>query len=331
MTTTRKKSAFCFTEKKKGIPELTKKIIVFVVTLRSRREVHHPRRLVPREGQHQPARVLFGNKNGQSTLSRFSILLVSVARSALSGGTRCRRAFSVTSIDEKGTTKDAKRRAPRRGATRREKVDREATRRKRAYFSATFFRARRKGNDETRAWHTRSETSRRFWVGIPGVSGPLVSGADLFLLSLSLSLSFIVALFKNTQIGKTKITLPPPKEIAKYACYILGLWAFVAGLFGALLSISVQMRQYKYRSLPQKFIGKFKYGDTADITYPTYSRGLYPWIAASAPCELTTDSNPNSYVNNDVTLWPTCVPADTVSNPNRFPVDANCGRACQNP
>jgi hypothetical protein len=152
-----------------------------------------------------------------------------------------------------------------------------------------------------------------------------------FFFYLSLSLSFIVALFKNTQIGKTKITLPPPKEIAKYACYILGLWAFVAGLFGALLSISVQMRRYKYRSLPQKFIGKFKYGDTADITYPTYSRGLYPWIAASAPCELTTDSNPNSYVNNDVTLWPTCVPADTVSNPNRFPVDANCGRACQNP
>jgi len=38
---------------------------------------------VPREGQHQPARVLFGNKNGQSTLSRFSIrFLVSVARSA---------------------------------------------------------------------------------------------------------------------------------------------------------------------------------------------------------------------------------------------------------
>jgi len=198
MTTTRKKSAFCFTEKKKGIPELTKKIIVFVVTLRSRREVHHPRRLVPREGQHQPARVLFGNKNGQSTLSRFSIRLVSVARSALSGGTRCRRAFSVTSIDEKGTTKDAKRRAPRRGATRREKVDREATRRKRAYFSATFFRARRKGNDETRAWHTRSETSRRFWVGIPGVSGPLVSGADLFLLSLSLSLLHRRALQKHT-------------------------------------------------------------------------------------------------------------------------------------
>lgn len=153
---------------------------------------------MPREGQHQPARVLFGNKNGQSTLSRFSIRLVSVARSALSGGTRCRRAFSVTSIDEKGTTKDAKRRAPRRGATRREKVDREATRRKRAYFSATFFRARRKGNDETRAWHTRSETSRRFWVGIPGVSGPLVSGADLFLLSLSLSLLHRRALQKHT-------------------------------------------------------------------------------------------------------------------------------------
>ena len=160
--------------------------------------------------------------------------------------------------------------------------------------------------------------------------------ADLYLyLSLSLSQQ---PLQKHTtkQIGKTKISLPPPKEIAKYACYILGLWAFVAGLFGALLSISVQMRRYKYRSLPQKFIGKFKYGDKADITYPTYSRGLYPWIAASAasagcPRELTTDSNPNSYVNNDVTLWPTCVPTDTVSNPNRFPVDANCGRACQNP
>ena len=106
-------------------------------------------------------------------------------------------------------------------------------------------------------------------------------------------------------------------------------------MFGALLSISVQMRRYKYRSLPQKFIGKFKYGDKADITYPTYSRGLYPWIAVSAAsaggCELTTDSNPNSYVNNDVTLWPTCVPADTDSNPNRFPVDATCGMLCQNP
>merc|ERR1711970_260309 len=86
---------------------------------------------------------------------------------------------------------------------------------------------------------------------------------------------------KMVKIGKTKISLPPPKEIAKYACYIFGLWAFVAGMFGALLSISVQMRRYKYRSLPQKFIGKFKYGDKADITYPTYSRGLYPWIDAT--------------------------------------------------
>ena len=286
---------------------------------------------MPREGQHQPARVLFGNKNGQSTLSRFSIRLVSVARSAALS----RAEHDVVKVpfrlrlDEKGTTKDAKRRAPRRGATRREKVDREATRRKRAYFLTTFFRARRKGNDETRARARKrraafgSADSRRFGTA------RFKARADLYLyLSLSLSQQ---PLQKHTtkQIGKTKISLPPPKEIAKYACYIFGLWAFVAGMFGALLSISVQMRRYKYRSLPQKFIGKFKYGDKADITYPTYSRGLYPWIASG--CSLTKDSNPNSYVNNDVTLWPTCVPADTVSNPNRFPVDATCGTSCQNP
>ena len=64
---------------------------------------------------HQPVakRVLFGNnnkKNGQSTRSRSSRLVSSVARTRFFVG-RCRRAFSVKN-DEKGTTKDAKRRAP---------------------------------------------------------------------------------------------------------------------------------------------------------------------------------------------------------------------------
>jgi hypothetical protein len=131
------------------------------------------------------------------------------------------------------------------------------------------------------------------------------------------------------QIGKTKITLPPPKEIAKYVCFIFALWGFVAGLFGALLSISVQMRRYKYRSLPQKFIGSFRYGDSADVTYPTSARGLYPWVAKK--CELTTTSNAGSYVNNDVTLWPECFPSTAVSNPLGFDVDATCGTSCQNP
>ena len=131
------------------------------------------------------------------------------------------------------------------------------------------------------------------------------------------------------QIGKTKITLPPAKEIAKYVCFIFALWGVVAGLFGALLSISVQMRRYKYRSLPQKFIGSFRYGDSADVTYPTSTRGLYPWVAKS--CGLTTTSNPGSYVNNDVTLWPECFPSAAVSNPLGFDVDASCGTSCQNP
>jgi hypothetical protein len=130
------------------------------------------------------------------------------------------------------------------------------------------------------------------------------------------------------QIGRTKITLPPAKEIAKYVCFIFALWGVVAGLFGALLSISVQMRRYKYRSLPQKFIGSFRYGESADVTYPTSTRGLYPWVAKS--CELTTTSNPGSYVNNDVTLWPECFPSAAVSNPLGFDVDASCGTPCQN-
>ncbi len=49
-------------------------------------------------------------KNGQSTRSRSSRLVSSVARTRFFVG-RCRRAFSVKN-DEKGTTKDAKRRAP---------------------------------------------------------------------------------------------------------------------------------------------------------------------------------------------------------------------------
>jgi hypothetical protein len=225
--------------------------------------------------------------------------------------------------EQQKTPNDARRvegRRDRKKSTARRREESERI------FRRHFSRAKKRQR-QTRG-QTRS-ASRRFWVGIRRF------GTARFVLTfffISLSLSFIVALFKNTQIGKTKITLPPPKEIAKYACYILGLWAFVAGMFGALLSISVKMRRYKYRSLPQKFIGKFKYGDTADITYPTHSRGLYPWIAVSAPCSLTTDGNPNSYVNNkNVTLWPTCVPSDTVSNPNRFPVDAPCGTPCQNP
>jgi len=133
----------------------------------------------------------------------------------------------------------------------------------------------------------------------------------------------------SKQIGKTAIKLPPPKEIAKYVCFILTLWAVVAGLFGALLSIAVQMRRYKYRSLPQKFIGNFRYGDSSRMTYPTSQRGLYPWVAKA--CELTTTSNPNSFVNNDVTVWPTCVPSAADNNAIEFEVDATCGKACLNP
>jgi hypothetical protein len=144
-------------------------------------------------------------------------------------------------------------------------------------------------------------------------------------------LSVCIIYFSTTQkqIGRTKITLPPAKEIAKYVCFIFALWGVVAGLFGALLSISVQMRRYKYRSLPQKFIGSFRYGESADVTYPTSTRGLYPWVAKS--CGLTTTSNPGSYVNNDVTLWPECFPSAAVSNPLGFDVDASCGTSCQNP
>jgi|TARA_B100001173_G_scaffold130020_1_gene112805 hypothetical protein len=134
----------------------------------------------------------------------------------------------------------------------------------------------------------------------------------------------------SKQIGKTAITLPPPKEIAKYVCFILTLWAFVAGLFGALLSIAVQMRRYKYRSLPQKFIGNFRYGDSSRMTYPTSQRGLYPWVA-KVTCELTTTSNSNSFVNNDVTVWPTCVPSAADNNPLGFEVVTTCGKACLNP
>jgi hypothetical protein len=133
----------------------------------------------------------------------------------------------------------------------------------------------------------------------------------------------------SKQIGKTAITLPPPKEIAKYVCFILTLWAVVAGLFGALLSIAVQMRRYKYRSLPQKFIGNFRYGDSSRVTYPTSQRGLYPWVAKA--CGLTTTSNPNSFVNNDVTVWPTCVPSAADNNPLGFEVVTTCGKACLNP
>jgi hypothetical protein len=133
----------------------------------------------------------------------------------------------------------------------------------------------------------------------------------------------------STQIGKTAIKLPPPKEIAKYVCFILTLWAVVAGLFGALLSIAVQMRRYKYRSLPQKFIGNFRYGDSSRVTYPTSQRGLYPWVANN--CSLTTTSNPNSFVNNDVTVWPTCVPSAADNNAIEFEVVATCGKACLNP
>ena len=148
---------------------------------------------------------------------------------------------------------------------------------------------------------------------------------------MSLSLSLCVPIFRrNKQIGKTKITLPPPKEIFKYVCFIFALWGFVAGMFGALLSISVQMRRYKYRSLPQKFIGSFRYGDSADVTYPTSARGLYPWRAKS--CELTTTSNTGSYVNNDVTLWPECFASSAKEdNPLGFDVDATCGSPCRNP
>ena len=134
----------------------------------------------------------------------------------------------------------------------------------------------------------------------------------------------------SKQIGKTAITLPPPKEIAKYVCFILTLWAVVAGLFGALLSIAVQMRRYKYRSLPQKFIGNFRYGDSSKMTYPTSQRGLYPWVA-KVTCALTTTSNPNSFVNNDVTVWPTCVPSAADNNAIEFEVVATCGEACLNP
>ena len=78
------------------------------------------------------------------------------------------------------------------------------------------------------------------------------------------------------------------------------------------------MRRYKYRSLPQKFIGNFRYGDSSRMTYPTSQRGLYPWVAKG--CELTTTSNPNSFVNNDVTVWPTCVPSAADNNAIEFEV-----------
>jgi hypothetical protein len=159
------------------------------------------------------------------------------------------------------------------------------------------------------------------------------SRAEIFsphsLTKLNTSLCIIYFSTTQKQIGRTKITLPPAKEIAKYVCFIFALWGVVAGLFGALLSISVQMRRYKYRSLPQKFIGSFRYGESADVTYPTSTRGLYPWVAKS--CGLTTTSNPGSYVNNDVTLWPECFPSAAVSNPLGFDVDASCGTSCQNP
>lgn len=197
MTTTRKKSAFCFTEKKKGI-RVDKKNHRLLSS-------HCVRGARCTRGDWCHARVNTSRRafclGTKMVKVRFLVFLFVSFRSREA---LCRAErdvvvpFRLRLRDEKGTTKDAKRRAPRRGATRREKVDREATRRKRAYFSTTFFRARRKGNDETRAWHTRSETSRRFWVGIPGVSGPLVSGADLFLLSLSLSLLHRRALQKHT-------------------------------------------------------------------------------------------------------------------------------------
>jgi|TARA_B110000483_G_C18197124_1_gene543506 hypothetical protein len=150
----------------------------------------------------------------------------------------------------------------------------------------------------------------------------------------SIFFSQIFSKIFSKQIGKTAITLPPPKEIAKYVCFILTLWAVVAGLFGALLSIAVQMRRYKYRSLPQKFIGNFRYGDSSRMTYPTSQRGLYPWVA-KVTCGLTTTSSPNSFVNNDVTVWPTCVPSAAentlASNPLGFEVVTSCGTACLNP
>ena len=158
---------------------------------------------MPREGQHQPARVLFGNKNGQSTLSRFSIRLVSVARSAALS----RAEHDVVKVpfrlrlDEKGTTKDAKRRAPRRGATRREKVDREATRRKRAYFLTTFFRARRKGNDETRARARKRRAA--FGSGFPAFRDRSFRELTFFFISLSLSPSSSRS-SKTHRLGKPK-------------------------------------------------------------------------------------------------------------------------------
>ena len=203
MTTTRKKSAFCFTEKKKGIRvdkknhRLLSSHCVRGARCTTRGDWCHARVNTSRRA------FCLGTK---MVKVRFLVFLFVSFRSREA---LCRAErdvvvpFRLRLRDEKGTTKDAKRRAPRRGATRREKVDREATRRKRAYFSTTFFRARRKGNDETRAWHTRSETSRRFWVGIPGVSGPLVSGADLFLLSLSLSPSSSRS-SKTHRLGKPK-------------------------------------------------------------------------------------------------------------------------------
>jgi len=118
-------------------------------------------------------------------------------------------------------------------------------------------------------------------------------------------------------------------EIAKYVCFLLGLWAVVAGLFGALLSISVQMRRYKYRSLPQKFIGQWRYDSSNSAkVYPTDSATLMPWIAAE--CGLTTTSNANSFVQSDVTLFPTCVPTVSDLNVVGYPVVATCGTPCQN-
>lgn len=98
---------------------------------------------------------------------------------------------------------------------------------------------------------------------------------------------------------------------------MLALWAFCSGVYGVLLTITIEIREGIYRHLPPKYLGDWTYDGIATRLKPAADNlpKLMPWIKAA--CGSGT---------GDVT----CVASGT-DNAIGFAVDSACGTVCLNP
>ena len=89
-----------------------------------------------------------------------------------------------------------------------------------------------------------------------------------------------------------------------------------------LLTITTQMRRYKFRPLPEKYLGDFKYAslDSSEVTRMGTNPNLYPWIAKKCGREAGSVA---------------CVPDEANAavgggDPTEWNVDTSCGTMCTN-